>query len=246
MRKYTCHIIALLFVVAFACKKEDPVRQPLITPPVEPPAQPPYFDTGNYTAHEIEGFKQMTVYTTQQIVKWQSPVSVYVADTSFSYMTKQVDSVIAEMNTLLDTNLTIRRTFTREGSSIQVYFTDQATYLALEPIPGTENLRLMGYGYAAWDSSRNIYYGSIFADTVSTAGDTLLQRFVIQHEFMHTLGFVGHVTVSTLSSLMFGYRTMPYLTDYTEYDKKMIRLLYNPAVKAGMNETELNAVIANL
>ncbi len=106
-----------------------------------------------------------------------------------------------------------------------------------EHMEGAQNLRFIGFGYAAWDSSWRINHGSVFVDTAATANGTLLQRFVIHHEFMHTLGFTGHVIVPGLSSIMFPSSLPPYLLDYTDYDKRMIRLLYNLSVTSGINET---------
>ena len=70
-------------------------------------------------------------------------------------------------------------------------------------------------------------------------------RYLLRHELMHTLGFLGHVTLAEFSgsclSTSFNYKTF-----FSAFDKKMIALLYHPAIKAGMNESTLMPVIINL
>jgi hypothetical protein len=68
-----------------------------------------------YSADEITAFKQMTLHETNAIIKLPKQVSVYIVDTGYAYMTKEIDSMIHEIN-LLDTNLVLTRTDSRTGS----------------------------------------------------------------------------------------------------------------------------------
>lgn len=239
MKTYTFQFILLLSLIAVSCKKEEQIK---------PPRQPLPVTGRTYTADEITAFKQMTFYKEQKIIKWQSSISIYIADTSFPYLTKEIDSIISEINAVLDSNFKVVRTYTRTGSSIQVYLTDRDTYLSQEPNAATElqNSRFIGYGYTDWGYNGYIYHGSAFVDMAMTGNDTLLQRYAIHHELMHTLGFLGHVQVESIYSIMFSQPFIPYVLDYTDFDKRMMQLLYNPSIKAGMSESDFNTVISGL
>lgn len=80
----------------------------------------------------------------------------------------------------------------------------------------------------------------------ATVGDTLAQRYILHHEFMHTLGFLGHVSLPQFSSVMFAQPLLPYLSRYTPFDKKMMLLLYNPAIQPSMTESVFNSTFTNL
>ena len=67
-----------------------------------------------------------------------------------------------------------------------------------------------------------------------TAEDTLQQRYLLHHEFMHALGFLGYVSPAQMNMQMFNYATTPYVLNYTSFDKHIMLLLYNYSIKAGM------------
>lgn len=202
-----------------------------------------------YSADEITAFKQLTINEIgDSLVKLPAHVSVYLVDTTYPYITLELDSIISEINTLLDTNLVISRTTNRIASTIQVYLTDRDTYLSQEPSAtnALQNSDYTGYAYIDWDDYGVINHGSAFVDMSKTIGDTLQQRYLMHHEIMHSLGLIGHVTLSQFSTVLFTKTIMPYLLDYTSFDKKMMLLLYNPNINPGMQEAEFDVAVKNL
>lgn len=203
-----------------------------------------------YSAEEITAFKQLTINAigNRIIAKLPVRVSVYLADTAYPYMTRELDSIIIGLNRLLDTNLIISRTNDRFTSTIQVYLTDRDTYINQEPSvrSALQNSIATGYAYINWNSGGRIYHGSAFVDMVRTVGDTLQQRYVIHHEMMHALGFLGHVNLPQFYTIMFFTPITPYILDYTSFDKRIMLLLYNPSIKPAMSETEFNEAVKNL
>ena len=79
-----------------------------------------------------------------------------------------------------------------------------------------------------------------------TASDTLQQRYILHHEFMHALGFLGHVSLPQVYTVMFNYATTPYILDYTSFDRHILQLLYNSAIQAGMKEAEFDLAVTEL
>jgi hypothetical protein len=200
----------------------------------------------NYSANEIFAFKQMTIYATNgNIIKWPKVVSIYLVDTIYPILTTELDSIISQINALADTNLVITRATNSAVATLKLYLTDRSTYLIAQPqvVPQTTNY--IGLAHLNWNYSTGVIYnGSAFVDMIGT--DINNQRRIIRHELMHTLGFYGHVSLPEFYSVMSVPYSFPFPTVYTSFDKSMIKLLYNPLIKSGMNETELNAVLVNL
>jgi Protein of unknown function (DUF2927) len=225
---------------AISCTKDNTISTTIETP------KPVVGKT--YSAEEILGFKQLTLQATNnQIVKWPRQASFFLMDTGYAYMTEEIDSILREINALLDTNLVLTRTNNRVGSEIQIYLTNRSTYIAAEPAvrASLENSNYTGMANLNWGNNGVIIRGSVFVDMDRTLGNTFSQRFIIHHEIMHALGFYGHVTQQGITSMMLLY-PQSTMTKFSPFDKRMMLLLYNPAVQAGMNEEAFNAVVKNL
>jgi hypothetical protein len=232
------YIIIFSCCICLSCSKNDSVRPPVITPPAPLAGK-------TYSASEITAFKQMTLYATGEIIQWPKKVSFYIVDTGYTYMTKAVDSILQEMNLLLDTNLVLTRTNNRTEADMEIYLTDHNTYLAAEPAATVQKADYIGLTFLQWDVQGIIDHGSVFVDMPGTVGDTTAQYFIMHHEMMHALGFYAHVSLQNIYSVLYDEPQLP-LAGYTPFDKRMMLLLYNPSIRAGMSEVEFNEVIKNL
>jgi len=213
----------------------------------------PFLFTGAIVTETIfswPGIGRLTIGATNGIIiKLPKQISVYLVDTIYPVLTNEIESIISELNTLLDTNLVISRTRNITGATIKIYLTDRNTYTVAEPqVVATLTLlnsNYIGLAHLNWNRNNGeIYNGSAFVDMIGT--DISNQRRVIRHEIMHTLGLYGHVTMPEFNSVLFPIANVPFPTLYTFFDKNMIKLLYNPAITPGINEAELNAVLVNL
>ena len=233
------YIIIISCCISLACSKNDSVRPPVITPPAPVAGK-------TYSASEITAFKQMTLYATGGIIQWPKKVSFYIVDTGYTYMTKEVDSILQEMNLLLDTNLVLTRTNNRTEADMEIYLTDRNTYLVAEPAATLQEADYSGLTFLQWSTQGIVEHGSVFVDMARTVGDTTAQYFIMHHEMMHALGFYAHVTLQDIYSVLYYQPQFPLIAGYTAFDKRMMLLLYNPFIKPSMSEAEFNEVIKNL
>jgi len=240
-RNIISFIILFGCCITLSCSEKDATPPPAFNPP-------PRVFGKTYSADEITAFKQLTLNETHTIIKLPKQVSVYIVDTGYAFMTKEIDSIIYEINLLLDTNLVLTRTHNRTGSVIQIYLTDRSTYTAAEPaaFSSLQNTDHKGINFPRFNLEGLIEYETVFVDMNMTDADTLEQRHIIYHEMMHALGFFGHVTLHDTSSALSLYPIDPFTDYYTPFDKRMMLLLYNPSIRPGMNEVEFNEVIKNL
>jgi hypothetical protein len=231
--------LCLTFVSCDTSKKNE--IQPIVITPT----------SKTYSDDEITAFKQLTIKSPNAniITKLPTRISIFLVDTTYSYMTQELDSIIVKMNKLLNPNLIIDRTNDKNISTLQVYLTDRATYIRAEPSAASylENSNFTtGLSYAEWDINGLIYHGSVFIDMSKTSGNMLWQRHIIHHEMMHSLGFRGHVYVSQFKTVLFNYTLTPFIIDFTDFDKKMMLLLYNPAIESGIKEVDFDSIVKKL
>jgi len=206
-----------------------------------------------YSATEIVAFKELAFSATTGddgfIKKWRSnEVFVYMVDTSFSYLNDELDAIISDFNGLTQPELTLKKTTDRSSAGLLIYLTDKSIFFDAEPVAGNayQALSRIGFTYAFWGSDKKIDRAVIFNDITRPDYNTIVDnRYVMRHEMMHALGFLGHVTLPEFSGSCL-FNSFNLTTDYTSFDKRMITLLYNPAIKAGMKEAELNLVLVNL
>lgn len=232
-------IIVISCSLFFACKKDRPNGIAPSPAPVE---------GKTYSANEIIDFKQMTIRRAgNRIIKWPKNVSFYLVHTAYPHMTKEIDNILAEINQLLDNQLVLTRTTDWAAANIQVFLTDRDSYINAEPdTKGSfENTSYTGLAHLKWTDGV-ISRGSVFVDMSRTSGDTLQQRYIIHHEIMHALGFYGHATLAGTYTVLFQYTLMPYILNYTNFDKRMMLLLYNPAIRANMTESEFDIAVKEI
>lgn len=236
---FTCYMIN-------GCKKESsPANVYTIPPPLI---------GKTYSALELAGFKEITingVYNNGSIKKLPKETFVYLADTTYPRLTRELDSLISEVNSQTDTNLVVKRTTNSQMATITVYLTDRNTFEAKVPSSvhafNTSAYELKGLTVPYWNSQGIINSVSVFVDMQLSAGDTSRQIFLLRHEMMHSFGFLGHVDIiNYLGSILFYFWITPTITTYSYFDKIMIHLLYNPAIKPGMKNQDLDAVLVNL
>lgn len=247
MKNYIFFLFLMLSVIS--CKKNDDYAVLGTTVQTAP------IVGKTLSALEVAGFKQIALNVIGGngpfIKKWGlKEVLVYMVDTSFAYMNAELDSIIKDFNALTDTNLVFRKTTDKSIATLIIYLTDKNTFLSAEPpVVGNSYLRLnsIGFLYAFWGHvEKKISNAVIFIDMARQSNNSILDnRYVLHHEMMHALGFLGHVNFPDFSSSCL-FNTYNFATSYSDFDKKMIPLLYNPAIKAGMTDQELNAVIVNL
>jgi Protein of unknown function (DUF2927) len=236
----------LTTLLAVSCKKNE---------------QPPYDNsdvpvTGKtFTADEVKCFKQLTINGefggNGTIKKLRDRiVYVYLADTGYAYMNAELDRIMDDINKQTDTNLVLRKTADKSQALIKVHLTDRQTYIGLYPSTASSftaaSYELHGLCYYNTDGNYNITQAGAFVDMVRTAGNVLNQRFILRHEITHALGFLGHTNMPAFESSIMYHTAFSTRVIFSAFDERIIKLLYNPALKPGMNEFGLNAALVNL
>ena len=246
MRTYL--LLSVFALLVFSCREEYNYNVPVNTVP-----EPPIIGK-TLSATEVTAFKQMVSNAgagngdQSTVKKWQTrEVLVHIVNPSFGYLNNELDSILRDINALTNPSLVFKKTADRSSAKTLIYLTDRNTFANAQALVYASFLKQQadGYAYTFWGSDDKLDGSVVFIDMARSNSTSLDNRYILRHELMHTLGFYGHVTSSEFStSNFFQFRNLT--TSYSAFDKKMISLLYNPAVKAGMNGADLNAVLVNL
>ena len=192
-----------------------------------------------YTGEQIAYFKELAfgcdpdmleMGTCERdfVIKWRGPIRVGVAGQPSSTDLREVDNVISELHVLirpveivrddLDPNVTIHMVPSEEFKDIRATFSERTD---------TGSLRLGRSGYA------------IAAELLVDANDTgLLRRHRIRRTLAYTLGLPAKSWMYPDSIFYYEFST----TEFASIDKAVIRLLYDPRIKPGMNSEELQRI----
>ena len=237
-------IFLFLVLSIISCKKEDNAVVKPSTPVVV---------GKTYSALELSGFKQLVFNAPggdgATVRKWRAKeILVYMVDTSFTYINNELDFIIRDFNLLTAPELVLKKTMDKSKATLLIYLTDKNTFFNAEPAAAIsyQALSRAGFTYSFWGTDKKIDSAVIFNDITRTDDNTqLANRYVMRHEMMHALGFFGHVKLPEFDDSCL-YDVFNFATVYSSFDKRMISLLYNSAIKAGMREIELNGALVNL
>lgn len=242
-------VLYILLVLFIACKKSDPVYTP-------EPFTPPQELTGKtLSVSEIKGFKQLALGGDYggagYIKKWRpGKVYVYLADTIYSNINTELPEIISDLDSLVRPTIELVQTRDSAIANLVIYITDKQTYANAEPAaaPIVNSNNHGGVAYVAF-GNYIVFRASVYIDKTIVADprQQFYTKSLFRHEMMHTLGFLGHVLLPEFSNtIMSANPIVNQSIFYTEFDRKMIKLLYNPAMQSGMNEIQINPILKGL
>lgn len=104
----------------------------------------------------------------EHIRKWATDIKIFVPDTTYSELNKELKIIIAELNSLSE-EIEIYTVDRQSKANYILYFGDAQTYITKYE-PKVSNLVEENWGvfYTYWNSNYQIYKGSMYVDVVRT------------------------------------------------------------------------------
>jgi len=193
--------------------------------------------TPAYSDEEIEFFFETALgseygESQSEIHKWTENIRIKVNGDPTDEDLDSLNQVISELNSMIGT---ISFEIVSRNSNIDMHFTTVDRFASIEPtyVPGN-----MGFFLGWWDDDGNIYKGSIL---IAVDGiDQQERSHLIREELTGCLGLMND-TYRYEDSIF--YQEWTSTTDYSQIDKAVIRLLYDPRLKPGMTQDQVLDVI---
>lgn len=162
------------------------------------------------------------------VKKWMVPIKLEIAGLPTPEDLQTVEAVTRELELL--TKLPIEFVKPNTGN-MRIRFTPEENFKKFIP---TYQPRNSGFFWLNWDETKQITGAEIL---ISTTGVTQKERsHLIREELTQAFGLPADSDKYPDSIF---YQQWTDITEYSSLDKKLIKMLYNPQVKPGMNGSQL-------
>ena len=228
-------MIVLLVALLVGC-------QPATEPPTDPtrPAHSDLYIEGLPVEDVIRYFNEVCLDAEfvnngnpTKVQKWTAPIGYQI----FGTPTEEDREVLTDFVSFLNTIDGFPGMAETEDGELKIYFYEKNAY---------EDL--MGSNFADTDGGVTFWYNGkdeIYTATIGyrTELDQTVRNSVILEEIYNGLGPIQDTKERTDSIIYSGYSTPQSLT---AVDELILKLLYHPQIKCGMNATQCEAVIRDI
>jgi hypothetical protein len=182
----------------------------------------------NHTSEEIQYFNEVVLKSEYKSEIKENPnryhknVLIYLDGNPNQIMINEVKKVVGDLNDLIDP-ISIGITNVKSESCITMYFGDINVFRSTNPdCKQIQTKNLPGYVKTKSNDGK-IKSGKIFIN-LDKLGNTDKLRHVIREELTQSFGLMNDTY--TYSNSIF-YEGESYVTEYSEMDKTIIKMLYN-------------------
>lgn len=216
----------------------SPVRPP--TPSREVPPQPvPTIDS--ITQEHLNYFLEVAMgseWGSNQAVlrKWSGDVRIKYFGSPTDSDLATLQAVVSELDNLTGDNLRVQ--VVDRNPNIEVYFVPEAQFTRYEPNYVSRNL---GFFWTWWNANETINRARVL---ITTDGVTQSERsHLIREELTQSLGLMRDSQRYRDSIFYQGWTST---TQYSEIDRAIIALLYQPELRTGMTRSQVAQVLGEL
>ena len=175
--------------------------------------------------------------------KWNQDVVMYVGGEQNEMLQVELNEVITELNELISgENIEIRITADSSESNYYVFFGPGENYAEIESRAQSHVISNFGLFFVSLSGTNHITSGTMYVDTERPAPRN--QRHLLREELTQSLGMAKDS--NRYSDSIFNADYSVDVTEYSEYDKALIRLLYHPKISTGLDSTEVDPILREI
>ncbi len=178
-------------------------------------------------------------YLDEKVTKWSEDMHIYVLGNPEQYLNRELKKVISELNVLVKP-LMLKLVNTVSAANFFVVFGSVENYIKIDP----SSIGLIedsnGLASIAINDHDEIERGAMYVATVSTT--VTEQKHAIREELTQSLGLTNDIYDFPESIF---YEPWSTVTEFTELDRKFIRLLYSPEINSGDDADTIRSRIMN-
>ena len=172
--------------------------------------------------------------------KWQSPMRIFVSGEVSQVVLDELSLVMSELNELSSDGFAIEVVERKEDSNFHIFFGTKREFVSLYPADKETVRHSAGIFRIFWNQSNHITRGYAFIHNATSERE---QRHAVREELTQALG-LGKDSPLYEDSIFQSRWTLP--TQFAEIDREIIRCLYHPAMKVGLNQDEVEGVLTEI
>lgn len=224
-----------LLILISSCSKED---QDII----------PELQLTDNQVKLIDQFKQVTVvqngFPGKVTHKWNSVMKIFIEGNPTIEHIEKTKQTINIINGLTTDGFNIQLESDINKSNINMFIGSREDYNQKYAQTFPSNSTTTAGHFTQIPKINNILdNGVIWIGTDIT--NSANQNATIVHELTHAIGFLSHA-VGRLSVINFSLRNDRLISDFTETDQELIRLLYHPSITAGLDDNEVDRILTKI
>lgn len=175
--------------------------------------------------------------------KWNRDILILVGGEENETLQNELNDIVEELNGLIsDENVQLIITTDSLDHNFYVFFGPGKDYEEINPEAEGYTDDNFGFFYVNTNISDNIIRGSMYVDTERP--DPRRQLHLLREELTQSLGLAKDS--DRYSDSIFNADYAVAVTEYSEVDKALIRLLYHPKMSAGLDSTEVDSVLKEI
>lgn len=176
--------------------------------------------------------------------KWDEDVKIYLGGERNEALLQELNIVIDDLNELIDEgDIGITVTPDTLEANVYLFLGKSSDFVRIYPPAETAIASNFGLFYVWFSNSTNTFTRAyVFVDTVRP--EPLNQRHLLREELTQILGF-GKDSPRFQDSI-FQSRYSGVATEYNEYDKAVIQMLYHPSISTGLNSLQVDSRLRDI
>ncbi|TPV31159.1 DUF2927 domain-containing protein [Paucihalobacter ruber] len=215
-----------------------------------------YYEPTAYENELIDYFKDVSLNTefgdnSQKIIKWNYPMVLYIIkDKEYKHQISVIENIIIEINRLATDGFKIVLTDDLSKSNAKLYLCDKKKIADLDPhfyeiITADIDYDIAGFAYCEFETKTHIIDKALIFINSNESLD--IQEATILEEITQSLGLAFDSNKYENSIFYEGKSKQKiWLKEYSKLDRDIVKLLYHPKMKPGLDSIEVKRMIKSI
>ncbi|MCB0687803.1 MAG: DUF2927 domain-containing protein [Saprospiraceae bacterium] len=220
----------LLGIIFLSCSKNDGVL-------------PPESALSAYELEVIDYFKEIALgfefgNASHITRKWNSDLRIYIGGVATTALLDELEDILMEINELTSDGFRMNIVNDSLESNYYIFFGTGSDYANI--YPSQTNLINSNWGLFSvfWNGQNNFTSGHMYVDIVRA--NPTEQKHLLREELTQSLGLAQDSPLYAESIFQSAWTST---TEYASIDRDLIRLLYHPDMKVGLDESQVDSVL---
>ena len=200
-----------------------------------------------YQADVVDYFKEIALgfefgNASRITRRWRNDMKIFVGGSPTPELLTELDVIVDDILSLTTTSFSIEIISDSAQCNYYIYFGSGDSYSKM--FPSLTDLVDSNWGLFTlfWNGSNHLNRGYMYVDIYRA--NPIEQRHLLREELTQSLGLARDSYSYTESIFQQAFSTK--VTEYAEIDEELIRLLYHPEMRTGLNAIQVHGVLLNI